>query len=80
MAKGDNRILVTFACTECKDRTYNSSKSRRNDPQRLELMKFCPICRQRKLYREVRLDSMQQRSSGSRPNVFRFFISFCSSV
>ena len=54
MAKGDNRILVPFACTECKDRTYNSSKSRRNDPQRLELMKFCPVCRQRKLYREVR--------------------------
>jgi len=54
MAKGDNRILVTFACTDCKDRTYNSSKSRRNDPQRIELNKYCPKCRGHKIYREVR--------------------------
>jgi large subunit ribosomal protein L33 len=52
--RGENRILVTFECTDCKERTYNSSKSRRNDPQRIELKKYCPRCRAHALHREVR--------------------------
>ena len=26
--RGENRILVTFGCEDCRDRTYHSSKSR----------------------------------------------------
>jgi large subunit ribosomal protein L33 len=52
--RGDNRILVTFGCVDCSERTYNSSKSRRNDPQRLELNKYCPRCKKHVLHREVR--------------------------
>ena len=52
--RGENRILVTLECTDCKERTYNSSKSLRNDPQRLELNKYCPRCTTHALYREVR--------------------------
>ena len=52
--RGEARILVTLGCTTCRERTHNSSKNRRNDPQRLELMKFCPRCRQHVLHREVR--------------------------
>jgi len=52
--RGDARILVTLGCTECRERTYHSSKNRRNDPQRLELNKFCPRCRRHGLHREVR--------------------------
>ncbi|MEC7835978.1 MAG: 50S ribosomal protein L33, partial [Chloroflexota bacterium] len=33
---------------------YNSNKSRRNDPQRIELKKYCPRCRTHTLQREVR--------------------------
>ena len=40
-ARGD-RLIITLGCTECRERTYTSSKSRRNDPDRLELRKFCP--------------------------------------
>jgi large subunit ribosomal protein L33 len=29
-------------------------EERRNDPDRLELKKFCPRCRQHRVYREVR--------------------------
>ncbi len=52
--KGENRVIITLACTECRERTYSSTKSRRNDPQRLELKKFCPRCRTHRLHREVR--------------------------
>ncbi|MAP36410.1 MAG: 50S ribosomal protein L33 [Chloroflexi bacterium] len=52
--RGENRILVTFSCVDCRQRTYNSNKSRRNDPQRLELKKYCPRCRTHTLHREVR--------------------------
>ncbi len=55
MAKGKgDRLIVTLGCTECRERTYTSSKNRRNDPDRLELRKFCPRCRQHQLHRETR--------------------------
>ena len=55
MAKGKgDRLIVTLGCTECRERTYTSSKNRRNDPDRIELRKFCPRCRQHQLHRETR--------------------------
>jgi large subunit ribosomal protein L33 len=54
MASKGDRQIVTFACTECRERTYTSTKNRRNDPDRLELKKFCPRCRARQVYRETR--------------------------
>ena len=44
MAKGD-REHITLACTECRARNYHTRKNRRNDPERLELRKFCRRCR-----------------------------------
>ena len=38
----DVRPKITLACTECKERNYITKKNRRNDPDRLEMMKFCP--------------------------------------
>lgn len=52
--KGGARILVNLECTECRERTYHTSKNRRNDPDRLEVNKYCPRCRTHKSYREVR--------------------------
>jgi len=48
------RMLVTLACTECKEQNYLTEKNRRNDPGRLELMKYCPRCRKHTLHREVK--------------------------
>jgi large subunit ribosomal protein L33 len=50
----ENRVIVTLACSECKERNYTSEKNRRNDPDRIELNKFCPRCRQRRMHRETR--------------------------
>jgi large subunit ribosomal protein L33 len=52
--RGDNRILVNLGCTECRERTYHTTKNRRNDPDRLELKKYCPRCRVHTPHREVR--------------------------
>ena len=56
MAKkgGDICPKITLACTECKERNYITKKNRRNDPDRLELSKFCPRCRQHQVHRETR--------------------------
>ena len=40
----DIRPKITLACTECKERNYITKKNRRNDPDRLEIKKFCPNC------------------------------------
>jgi large subunit ribosomal protein L33 len=48
------RIIITMACTDCRERNYTTDKNRRNDTQRLELRKFCPRCRGHTSHREVR--------------------------
>jgi large subunit ribosomal protein L33 len=50
----DIRPKITLACTECKERNYITRKNRRNDPDRLELKKFCPRCRTHQSHRETR--------------------------
>jgi large subunit ribosomal protein L33 len=50
----DIRPKITLACTECKERNYITRKNRRNDPDRLELKKFCPRCRTHRSHRETR--------------------------
>ena len=45
MARGDVRIAATLACEECKRRNYQTNKSKRNNPERLQLRKYCRWCR-----------------------------------
>jgi large subunit ribosomal protein L33 len=52
--KKDVRTVITLACSECKERNYTTMKNRRNDPQRLELMKYCSRCRKHTLHRETK--------------------------
>ncbi|MPZ23929.1 MAG: 50S ribosomal protein L33 [Dehalococcoidia bacterium] len=54
MAKKEDRLVIHLACTECRERTYATEKNKRNDPDRLELRKFCPRCRAHQLHREAR--------------------------
>ena len=51
MAATDVRPKITLACNECKHRNYITKKNRRNDPDRMELKKFCPNCRSHTLHR-----------------------------
>jgi large subunit ribosomal protein L33 len=54
MAKRAIRTVITLACTECREHNYTTEKNRRNDQGRLELMKFCPRCRDHTLHRETK--------------------------
>jgi large subunit ribosomal protein L33 len=48
------RVIVTLACEQCKRRNYTTKKNKRNDPDRIELRKYCPWCRTHTLHRETR--------------------------
>lgn len=37
------RVKITMACTECKQRNYDTVKNKKNDPDRLEMNKYCPV-------------------------------------
>ena len=54
MARGDVRIAVTLACEECKRRNYQTNKSKRNNPDRISLRKYCRWCRRHTGHRETR--------------------------
>ena len=48
------RVKITLACTECKQRNYNTMKDKKNTPDRLELNKYCRFCRKHTLHRETK--------------------------
>ncbi|CAB1261526.1 LSU ribosomal protein L33p [Clostridiaceae bacterium BL-3] len=48
------RVKVTLACTDCKQRNYNTTKNKKNDPDRLEMKKYCPFCRKHTVHKETR--------------------------
>jgi large subunit ribosomal protein L33 len=54
-AKGkENRIVITLACTVCKERNYVTQKNKKNTSDRLELRKFCRRCRTQTAHRETK--------------------------
>ncbi|MBQ4506625.1 MAG: 50S ribosomal protein L33 [Firmicutes bacterium] len=54
MANNGKRVRVTLACDECKQRNYNTMKNKANDPDRIELMKYCKFCKKETLHKETR--------------------------
>ena len=64
MAKNKgNRILITLECIECRSNTnkrtagvsrYTSQKNRRNNPERIELKKYCHYCNKHTMHKEIK--------------------------
>lgn len=48
------RVKVTLACTDCKQRNYDKMKNKKNNPERLEMKKYCPFCRKHTLHCETK--------------------------
>ncbi len=46
------RVRITLACTECKQRNYDTMKNKKNDPDRLEMHKYCRFCRKHTMHKE----------------------------
>ena len=54
MATTDIRPTITLACTVCKHRNCTTRKNKRNDPDRVELKKYCRWCGRHTAHRETR--------------------------
>ena len=54
MAQAGSRVKIVLACTECKQRTYNTRKNKRNDPDRIEMRKYCRFCKKHTVHKETR--------------------------
>jgi large subunit ribosomal protein L33 len=48
------RVKITLECTECKQRNYDTVKNKKNNPDRLELKKYCRFCRKETLHKETK--------------------------
>jgi large subunit ribosomal protein L33 len=48
------RVKITLRCNECKQRNYNTVKNKKNDPDRLEMKKYCPFCRKHTVHSETK--------------------------
>ena len=46
------RVKITMVFGECKQRNYDTVKNKKNDPDRLELKKYCRFCRKHTLHKE----------------------------
>ncbi|WP_084213622.1 50S ribosomal protein L33 [Thermicanus aegyptius] len=48
------RVIVTLACTDCKQRNYTTTKDKKKHPDRLETRKYCKFCNHHTIHRETR--------------------------
>jgi large subunit ribosomal protein L33 len=48
------REIITFQCTECKNRNYTKTKNKKTTTERLEMKKFCPFCRKHQAHKETK--------------------------
>ena len=53
MAAKGPRENITLECTECKRRNYTTSKNKRNNTDRLEIVKYCKFCKKRTTHKET---------------------------
>ena len=48
------RKMRTKACTECKQRNYNTTKDKKTHPDRMETKKYCRFCKTHTLHKETK--------------------------
>ncbi|MBE5816375.1 MAG: 50S ribosomal protein L33 [Clostridiales bacterium] len=48
------REKIVLACTECKQRNYNTTKNKKNQTGRIEFMKYCRFCKKHTMHRETK--------------------------
>ena len=49
-----SRVKITLACTERKQRNYITKKNKKNDPDRIEMSKYCKFCRKHTPHKETK--------------------------
>ena len=51
--KGKVDKMVVLACEDCKERNYTTTKNKKNIKERLELKKYCPVCKKHTAHKET---------------------------
>lgn len=46
------RDRITLVCSSCKRKNYTTKKNKRNDPDRIQLSKYCSTERKHTLHKE----------------------------
>ena len=46
------RELISLICSECKRRNYTSTKNKKTHQEKLEVSKFCRMCRKHTPHKE----------------------------
>ncbi len=50
--KNENREYIDLECTECKSFVIRSQKNKKNNPDRLEIKKYCTKCKKSTVFKE----------------------------
>jgi len=48
------RQELIIACSECKNRNYNTSKNKNTTTAKIELKKYCKKCRKHTVHKEIK--------------------------
>ena len=48
------RVKIVMACMDCKQRNYNTMKNKKNDPDRIEIKKYCKFCHKHTSHKETK--------------------------
>ena len=49
-----SRNKITLAYTVCKQRNYDTFKNKKNDPDRIEIKKYCKFCKTHTVHKETK--------------------------
>lgn len=50
--KQEMRDLVKLVCSDCKNENYYTDKNKKTMPERMEIKKYCPVCRKHTAHKE----------------------------
>ena len=48
------RLGITLECIKCKNRNYRTTKNKKQSTNRIELKKYCNICKIHTLHKETK--------------------------
>ena len=54
MADNKKNEKITLACTECKQRNYDTTKNKKNSPDRKKIKKYCRFCKKHTVHKETK--------------------------
>ena len=72
------RVTFLMKCTVCGEENYLTEKNKKNTPDRIEQMKFCPKCRKQTLHKEKTKKQLIISNDKKMPKkgIFLFLLNF----